>query len=279
MAGARTRVQNHLVRQVVAIPLVANSTDRLRRRRHAMRAQLRALGIGWLSIQVPQPSVEEMRSDDVPLMKARLGRASTLLALDECTRQEEKRFCLILEDDARLHPRFFEELLRTVRTLPPGFQALHLCPEFTWGGTQPDPTHFQLHASCTRPSTAERYFTSWPATLGQWVGGPVAFIVRRSHAQTMAHTLRGAGMQWIRVIMEPEFIATSTRDDSECIGPLPSRGRCHDANLTVSCCEPEAIDVALAIHHHPDEFVARQPPLCFEDPMGGTSFEPSRFAS
>ena len=47
------------------------------------------------------------------------------------------------------------------------------------------------------------------------------------------------------------------------------------------CCEPEAVDVLLAMDNQAGEYVARDPPLCFEDAarLGGTSFDVARFRS
>ena len=42
------------------------------------------------------------------------------------------------------------------------------------------------------------------------------------------------------------------------------------------CCELEAVDETLAIHgarQGSGAYVARDPPLCFEDTFGGSSFE------
>ena len=50
-------------------------------------------------------------------------------ALAACGRSSHK-WCLILDEDARLHPSFVAELQRTTCELPPSWQLLHLCPGF-----------------------------------------------------------------------------------------------------------------------------------------------------
>jgi hypothetical protein len=259
---------------MVAIPLVANYTEGLRRRRKAMHAQLDALHIARLSLHLPRASAQEGK-DSIARLKARIGRVSTMMALEACAGQQ-RRFCLILEDDTRLRRDFLRELASTLKALPASWTALHLCPEFIWGGSQgAEATPFKLWKSYT-DGPDDRFFASkWMATGGQWVGGPLAFVVTRAHATAMARPLRKQKPPLMRLQKQSDGSYNFTWHDRAC--HERNREGCSDDGTV--CCDYEAVDMALAIHHQPGDYIARQPPLCTEDAasLGGTSFPRARF--
>lgn len=271
-----------LANRLIAFPLTANATSRLRARRAAIRRHLAEHSIPWLHVHnMPAPTAAELRLNDIASIKARLGRVSTRLALDTCARQQRRSLCLIVEDDVRFHPRFVLELAQTLHALPRAWRALHLCPEFVWGGSTPNPTPLKLHPSQGR-ANGKRFYPQWPATRGQWVGGPVAFVVRQSHASAMLERLRGP----------PPFVGSSVGDsaDDSPVEFVRSHPKCRASvrsacvefvNWTTTCrfmCELEAVDMTLALDHQADEYVAMEPPLCHEQaPRGSSSFANSRF--
>lgn len=242
-----------------------------------MHAQLSAHGLMRHYIHLPHPSRADLQQRDLATMKARFGRISARIALDACTRQQRRPLCLIIEDDTRLHPKFLSELAKTLDALPRDWQVLHLCPEFVWGSALPNPTPFKLHPDQQRPSDAVRFFSHWPATGGQWVGGPLAFVVRRPHAGAMARTLRG-GTAWLFVTRQPDRSLSYVSSHRPCIGNNASVQHIGCRDEDVRCCEPEAVDQTLAIRHD-GAYVARSPPLCIEDAgaAGGTSWGFDRF--
>ena len=251
-----------------------------------MFTQLNALSIPKIGLQLPRANA---RNGDASRAKVRLARENALMALDACTRQHRRRLCLITEDDTRLHPRFLSELDSTIHALPPRWGALHLCPEFTWGGITETATPFKLERRHHEHSPGDRYFTEWPAVGGQWLGGPVAFVVHRLHAHRMAQTLRRASIPWVRTTRGKDGALRFSVADVKCT--RLNRWACFDTHGVLDpttngvptsadgsfCCEPEAIDMAFALQNHEDQYVARDPPLCSEEAQGGTSFEASRF--
>ena len=268
---------SHQLREMlIAVPLTVNTTDRLRRRRASIHRHLREHDLQFMRISLPGPTRSEMALNDMSAMKARLSRVNVHLALAACARQQDQPLCLVLEDDVSLRPHFLYELARTLDSMPSKWLALHLCPEFVWGGSTPNPSPLRLYGRQT-PSTAKRYFSEWPIYAGmiRYMGGPIAFVVRRSHASDMASRLRGPP-PWRSSAFGPNRLPQKTvLGDPRCSSTGCLNGteeRC------LLFCEREAADMTLAYLHHPEEYVARDPPLCYEKSVKDTSWTHSRFA-
>ena len=79
-------------------------------------------------------------------------------------------------------------------------------------------------------SERERFFTTYPANKA-WLGNPVAFVIKRAHAEWLEETVR----QYVR-------------DDPH----MPA-------------------DVLLSLQHTPNHWIARMPQLCYDAGINGSS--------
>lgn len=175
---------------ILALPvLTQNVSRRLDVRAELMIEQLTRHGMPYRIIQGHRFANRQKDDDlwDKYYAKVRLLIANVREALRACEEQTRHELCLILDDDARLHPHLDRELRCTLCELPSHWNVFHLCPGFTWGHFGPDEpeTHFHFHPEFFYPLAQTlrlRFFEHWPTENG-WVGAPTAFIIKRRHAR------------------------------------------------------------------------------------------------
>jgi len=183
----------NVLNRTVFLPIVALSStdsDRFKRRLAAVRAQMKRLGV--TSVEVAGGSGDlnhEVRCFN-----------NVVNALHECTKDEKHDFCLVHEDDTALHTELSSELAATLAVLPTHWQMLHLCPGFSSGSHARLPgwkAHkFHLNpedktcAAANHGAGAGRIFSPQSRCFGCF-GGPVAFLVRKGHAQSVLELLAG----------------------------------------------------------------------------------------
>lgn len=137
--------------------------------------------------QAPHPGVNKTVATNMNFVRM----------LRKCVLSGHFQGCLILEGDTQLHPRLRTELASTWAELPAGAVLLHMCPGYLWGrvfnedrGNGTNATMFLLHPEFRIKADPGkgRYFPEWPVNANHrkknrgWVGAPVAFVVRQSHA-------------------------------------------------------------------------------------------------
>ena len=109
---------------------------------------------------------------------------NTIKALKTCYTSHFK-LCIIMEDDAKLHPNFIDEVSETWNSLPKSATLLHMCPGFAWGRKFRNETmHFHVNPekNVEYPKVLSRYWNDWPCKHGFCAtGSPVAFMVESRH--------------------------------------------------------------------------------------------------
>lgn len=184
--GVTGRLNLEFNRDILAIPLVVNASGVSRMRYHSMKQQLEVNRIpavfNWAQ---PVRSRGEAKSQEIA--------RNTIQALNTCAKSNF-RLCIIMEDDAKLHPNFIDEASDTWNDLPPSARLLHMCPGFAWGRKyRNESLHF--HANPEQhigyPDVLSRYWKRWPCRTGFCAtGGPVAFMVQADHIPLFLRSIK-----------------------------------------------------------------------------------------
>lgn len=156
----------------------------------------------------------------------------------------DTEYAIVCDDDFVPIPNFLAELNKTVALLPPQWRCLHLCPGYLWGrrfrdftkvghmNPEYDLSGIAYHASgrffhrCHGDVYSRRRF---------WLGGPVAFLVKKSKA---------------RDFMD-DFVSRFTANK------LP------DDVVFTQMLNPDK------------DFICREPMLGYEDEVGGSTYRSS----
>ena len=106
-------------------------------RRQAMKTQMESLGIQFEAVMFPKANFGTEENDKYQ-REIEITTKSTIEILrnvKELRSRHSRKYFLVLEDDAELHPDFVSEFQQTIEELPIGWRVLHLCPGFSIVGT------------------------------------------------------------------------------------------------------------------------------------------------
>ena len=128
--------------------------------------------------------------------------------------QHEDSLILITQDDVQLCGRFILELATLLDVAPEGWRSMHLCPGYMWGRMQNKPRLDRELPDVVR-ADPEWVVSKWAvvndrlARLFQpaWVGGPLAFLIRRRGIASLLRQLQ-ATSESLPDDMSLVFIAT-----------------------------------------------------------------------
>ena len=127
-----------------------------------------------------------------------------------------------MEDDAKLHPNFIDEVSETWNSLPKSATLLHMCPGFAWGRKFRNETmHFHVNPekNVEYPKVLSRYWNDWPCKHGFCAtGSPVAFMVESRHVPLLIkkitypkdYELSAKHLESHYVAMEPQLCYESS---------------------------------------------------------------------
>ena len=168
----------------IYLPILSNASSLLQFRQVKMRTQLQNLKVPYRIV----PGVNRCDYCDVTNLKTQNIRNALLV----CNNSSYDS-CVIMEDDVVFISKFVSELNHTIQQLPKQWQVFHMCPGFVWG-RRDNKRHTRLirydPEFRVKASTARRYFSSWPSDRG-WVGGPIAFLIKKEHVSQMLSIFEG----------------------------------------------------------------------------------------
>jgi len=205
---------------LLALPMVLlNGSSVSEGRLHLVRDQLAALRLDAQLVAVDDIDGEREGVNTTDTSRKQvLSLRNVDRALRHCANAAGHSGCLIFEDDAVFHPKFREELPRTLQQLdgrPEAWETLHLCPGSIWGrqyhnkGAKYDPaTLFHVNPNeqyadppSVRPDPLLDGRVLKPPPLphgkydkrrGSWLGAPTAFVIKRPAAAALAARIASA---------------------------------------------------------------------------------------
>ena len=131
----------------------------------------------------------------------RLGssfKKETLNVYRQAQSFEGKGWSGFLQDDTIFSPTFCSDVEHLIQRLPSSWEILHLCPGFSWGRNVA--SHKSDESFSFRPEREFGFetelFWNGPPARDAWLGGPIAFITRKSSAYNdiIHHIEQGMGI-------------------------------------------------------------------------------------
>lgn len=156
---------------------------------------------------------------------------------------------LLFEDDASLHPKFADELAKTIAGLPSDWKLLHLCIGYLWGRNhRPKNGTFKLRPDGMLGEVVVkagvRYFSHWPDRFAT-AGSPIAIAIR---TQAVAQELK-------EIVLATKKLYIETTDT--------------DAMESVARAAITDVMFANMAYKEQGHFVTATPQLCWEDDLNG----------